>query len=175
MSKGHETERTVATMARTRSSGIGGVKRLHLAEALPPHRARRGTERRTTAHQRPRARILLPATTLPSMLGVTAHVELFLRLGLESSTMARKAARRAPKKAQRATPKPPRSKKSAASHAGTPIHQTYEELDIGAEQVTSNECWVPPEEHSPGVPVYGALRIGREQVTSNECYDVEDT
>ena len=58
----------------------------------------------------------------------------------------------------------------------------YEDLDIGGEQVSSNECW-DVDEHAelnslkyaePKSPIHADLDLGNEQVTSNECYDVED-
>ena len=52
--------------------------------------------------------------------------------------------------------------------------EVYEDLDIGDEQVTSNECWEPDEPESMPERVYKDLRLGEEQVTSNECYDVEE-
>jgi hypothetical protein len=53
----------------------------------------------------------------------------------------------------------------------TPV---YEELDIGEEQVSSNECWDAEENDELDVPVYSDLNLGDEQVTSNECFDVEE-
>lgn len=53
--------------------------------------------------------------------------------------------------------------------------EVYPDLDIGEEQVTSNECWAPEEmETSPTDPVYPPLSLGEEQVTSNECYNVDE-
>jgi hypothetical protein len=54
------------------------------------------------------------------------------------------------------------------------IDEVYEDLDIGNEQVTSNECWAPDESENMAERVYKDLRLGEEQVTSNECYDVEE-
>lgn len=51
--------------------------------------------------------------------------------------------------------------------------KTYDDLDIGDEQVTSNECWDPDEEEEVTEQVYPDLDLDEEQVTSNECYDVE--
>lgn len=50
----------------------------------------------------------------------------------------------------------------------------YDELDIGDEQVTSNECWEPDDNEEVKEKVYPDLNLEEEQVTSNECYDVED-
>ena len=52
------------------------------------------------------------------------------------------------------------------------IDDIYEDLDLGDEQVTSNECWAPEEPEDVPDRVYKDLRLGTEQVTSNECYDV---
>ena len=52
--------------------------------------------------------------------------------------------------------------------------QIYEELDIGEEQVSSNECWDDDESGDIDAPVYADLNLGDEQVTSNECYDDEE-
>lgn len=52
--------------------------------------------------------------------------------------------------------------------------EVYPDLDIGEEQVTSNECWAPEEIETSIDPVYPPLNLGEEQVTSNECYDVEE-
>ena len=57
---------------------------------------------------------------------------------------------------------------------GPKIDAVYEDLDIGNEQVTSNECWAPDESDSVSDQTYRDLHLGQEQVTSNECYDVED-
>jgi hypothetical protein len=63
------------------------------------------------------------------------------------------------------------------------VHETvYNDLDIGEEQVSSNECWDVDEDASrdaidyrePESPIHENLDLGEEQVTSNECYDVED-
>ncbi|MCA1576778.1 MAG: hypothetical protein LC794_05365 [Acidobacteria bacterium] len=63
------------------------------------------------------------------------------------------------------------------------VHETvYNELDIGQEQVSSNECWDADDEASPDAIDYSEpeslihanLDLGEEQVTSNECFDVED-
>lgn len=53
-------------------------------------------------------------------------------------------------------------------------HEIYEDIDIGDEQVTSNECWASEEIEEAPVRVYDDLHLGPEQVTSNECYDVEE-
>ena len=58
----------------------------------------------------------------------------------------------------------------------------YRELDIGDEQVSSNECYDVDEDAGleavgsgePEAPVHEDLDLGDEQVTSNECYDVEE-
>ena len=58
----------------------------------------------------------------------------------------------------------------------------YKELDIGDEQVSSNECYDVDEDAGletiasgePEAPVHADLDLGDEQVTSNECYDVEE-
>ena len=55
-----------------------------------------------------------------------------------------------------------------------PNQQIYEELDIGEEQVSSNECWDVDEVDEIDPPVYSDLNLGEEQVTSNECFDVEE-
>ena len=52
--------------------------------------------------------------------------------------------------------------------------QIHEELDIGEEQVSSNECWDDDEAGEIDAPVYPDLDLGEEQVTSNECFDVEE-
>ena len=52
--------------------------------------------------------------------------------------------------------------------------EVYEELDIGEEQVSSNECWDVDDAHEIDAPVYADLAIGEEQVTSNECFDDEE-
>jgi hypothetical protein len=61
--------------------------------------------------------------------------------------------------------------------------RVYEELDIGEEQVSSNECWdvdgdaeleAPGEYDELVAPIHADLDLGNEQVSSNECYDVED-
>ena len=52
--------------------------------------------------------------------------------------------------------------------------EIYEELDIGEEQVSSNECWEVDEGGEIEAPVYGDLYLGEEQVTSNECFDVDE-
>lgn len=74
---------------------------------------------------------------------------------------------------------PKRSKRSAsvksASRKRTPRrNRTYEDLDIGDEQVTSNECWDLDEPERVAYRVYRDLQLGEEQVTSNECYDVKE-
>jgi hypothetical protein len=51
----------------------------------------------------------------------------------------------------------------------------YQALDIGEEQVTSNECYNPEGESlsmSMMTRLHQDLDLGQEQVTSNECYDV---
>ena len=50
----------------------------------------------------------------------------------------------------------------------------YEELDIGDEQVSSNECWEVDDADELEAPVHEDLDLGEEQVTSNECYDPEE-
>ena len=58
----------------------------------------------------------------------------------------------------------------------------YNELDIGEEQVSSNECWDVYDEadletvaySEPPSPIHANLDLGEEQVSSNECYDVEE-
>ncbi|HEU4796195.1 MAG TPA: hypothetical protein VFT02_11225 [Pyrinomonadaceae bacterium] len=52
--------------------------------------------------------------------------------------------------------------------------EVYEELDIGEEQVSSNECWDVDDADEIDAPVYADLAIGEEQVTSNECFDDEE-
>lgn len=52
--------------------------------------------------------------------------------------------------------------------------RVYEELDIGYEQVSSNECWEVDDAAELEAPVHSDLDLGEEQVTSNECYDVEE-
>lgn len=52
--------------------------------------------------------------------------------------------------------------------------EIYEELDIGEEQVSSNECWNVDDADQIEAPVYADLYLGEEQVTSNECFDVEE-
>jgi hypothetical protein len=52
--------------------------------------------------------------------------------------------------------------------------RTFDDLDLGDEQVTSNECWDPDVEEEVTEGVYPDLDLDEEQVTSNECYDVED-
>ena len=60
--------------------------------------------------------------------------------------------------------------------------RVYNELDIGEEQVSSNECWDVDDDAAleavdygePVAPIHADLDLGDEQVTSNECYDVED-
>jgi hypothetical protein len=54
------------------------------------------------------------------------------------------------------------------------LDRVYEELDIGEEQVSSNECWEVDDATELQAPVYGDLDLGQEQVTSNECYDPEE-
>jgi hypothetical protein len=55
-----------------------------------------------------------------------------------------------------------------------PTEQIYEDLDIGDEQVSSNECWEYDDFEDEDAPVYSDLKIGYEQVTSNECYNDEE-
>ena len=52
--------------------------------------------------------------------------------------------------------------------------QIHEELKIGEEQVSSNECWEADEADEIDAPVYPDLYLGEEQVTSNECFDAEE-
>jgi hypothetical protein len=60
--------------------------------------------------------------------------------------------------------------------------QVHEDLDIGEEQVSSNECWDAVEDAElialdytePESPIHADLDLGDEQVTSNECYEVEE-
>jgi hypothetical protein len=52
--------------------------------------------------------------------------------------------------------------------------EIYEELDIGEEQVSSNECWDGDDADEIDAPVYADFNLGEEQVTSNECFDVEE-
>lgn len=60
--------------------------------------------------------------------------------------------------------------------------RVHEDLDIGAEQVSSNECWDADEDTEdstlaygePESPIHADLDLGAEQVSSNECYDVEE-
>ena len=52
--------------------------------------------------------------------------------------------------------------------------QIHEELEIGEEQVSSNECWNVDEADEIDAPVYPDLYLGEEQVTSNECFDAEE-
>ena len=54
------------------------------------------------------------------------------------------------------------------------LDRVYEELDIGEEQVSSNECWELNDADEPEAPVYEDLDLGEEQVTSNECYDSDE-
>jgi len=54
------------------------------------------------------------------------------------------------------------------------LDRVYEELDIGEEQVSSNECWEVDDADEPQAAVYEDLDLGQEQVTSNECYDPEE-
>lgn len=68
----------------------------------------------------------------------------------------------------------------------------FEDLDIGDEQVTSNECWLELDDMEEGTlevnqdldeekftsdeakKAYQDLTLGEEQVTSNECYQEEE-
>jgi hypothetical protein len=52
--------------------------------------------------------------------------------------------------------------------------EIHEDLDIGEEQVTSNECWSLEELESLEESVFPDLNLGEEQVTSNECFNVEE-
>lgn len=52
--------------------------------------------------------------------------------------------------------------------------EIYEELDIGEEQVSSNECWNADDAEEIDAPVYADLYLGEEQVTSNECFDDDE-
>jgi hypothetical protein len=84
-----------------------------------------------------------------------------------------KHARRRPParpKGKQAAPKKAAAKKAAAPGRA----RRYQDLDIGPERVSSNECWTPEEEMPAPARVYGDLRLGDERVTSNECYDVEE-
>ena len=54
------------------------------------------------------------------------------------------------------------------------LDRVYDELDLGDEQVSSNECWEADDADEPEPQVYGDLDLGNEQVTSNECYDPEE-
>jgi hypothetical protein len=64
-----------------------------------------------------------------------------------------------------------------------PNYETiHRELDIGEEQVSSNECYDVDDDAGlealdngdTEAPIHADLDLGDEQVTSNECYDVED-
>jgi hypothetical protein len=74
------------------------------------------------------------------------------------------------KHARRRPPARPKGKQAAAPGRA----RRYQDLDIGPERVSSNECWTPEEEMPAPARVYGDLRLGDERVTSNECYDVEE-
>ena len=52
--------------------------------------------------------------------------------------------------------------------------EVYEELDIGEEQVSSNECWDEDYADEIEAPIYADLDLGEEQVASNECFDDEE-
>ena len=52
--------------------------------------------------------------------------------------------------------------------------QIFEELDIGEEQVSSNECWDDDEAGEIDSPVYDDDDLGDEQVASNDCYNDEE-
>ena len=54
------------------------------------------------------------------------------------------------------------------------LDRVYEELDIGEEQVSSNECWEVDDVDEIQAAVHEDLDLGQEQVTSNECYDPEE-
>ena len=54
------------------------------------------------------------------------------------------------------------------------LDQIYDDLDIGEEQVSSNECWQVDDADESETLVHGDLDLGEEQVTSNECYDPEE-
>ncbi len=70
--------------------------------------------------------------------------------------------------------KRPSAVKSVQKRKASKRARTYDDLDIGHEQVTSNECWNPEDVRKPPERVYGDLQLGEEQVTSNECYDVKE-
>jgi len=53
------------------------------------------------------------------------------------------------------------------------IDEVTKDLDIGDEQVTSNECWDVEDLEIEPDRVLSGSKLGEEQVTSNECYDVE--
>ena len=53
-------------------------------------------------------------------------------------------------------------------------NEIYKDLNIGNEQVTSNECWVIDEEYKSGEKeLFDEFDIGNEQVSSNECFEEE--
>lgn len=52
--------------------------------------------------------------------------------------------------------------------------RVHDDLDIGEEQVSSNECWELDDADEPEVAIYAEPDLGEEQVTSNECYDPEE-
>ena len=52
--------------------------------------------------------------------------------------------------------------------------QIFEELDIGEEQVSSNECWDYDEAGELDSPVYDDDDLGDEQVASNDCYNDDE-
>ena len=54
------------------------------------------------------------------------------------------------------------------------LDRVYQELDIGEEQVSSNECWEVDDANEIQAAVHEDLDLGQEQVTSNECYDPEE-
>ena len=42
------------------------------------------------------------------------------------------------------------------------VEDVYEDLDLGDEQVTSNECWTPDEENGVPERIYRDLALGAE-------------
>ena len=54
-----------------------------------------------------------------------------------------------------------------------PEFRSYADLNIGEEQVCSNECWAPSDETVTALRLYSVPAIGDERVTSNECYAAE--
>lgn len=54
-------------------------------------------------------------------------------------------------------------------------NEIHEDLKIGNEQVTSNECWMIVEDfESSENQIFDDLVIGNEQICSNECYEEEE-